>query len=151
MNQKLVLETIKKDLIDKLTKIDEVSSKRIYLYTPPENVPDVCKTIFEEYDGRFATASGVDTFDGIEILYHFSIDSEGRMFTVKTKIPTRSSPEIESIAPFLPAAEWIEREISDLLGVKFIDHPDPRKLILADDWPEAVYPLRKDFEGLEEE
>jgi Ni,Fe-hydrogenase III component G len=149
MSQETVLGTIKRDLSDKLTRIDEVSTKRIYLYTPPENVHDVCKAIFEEYGGRFATASGVDTLDGIEILYHFSFDSEGRMVTVKTKI-SRSSPEIKSIAPFLPAAEWIEREISDLLGVKFIDHPDPRRFILADDWPEGVYPLRKDFKGLEQ-
>jgi formate hydrogenlyase subunit 5 len=45
----------------------------------------------------------------------------------------------------MPAAEWIEREIQDLLGIRFDGHPNPKRLILADDWPEGVYPLRKDF------
>ncbi|MHC5035633.1 MAG: NADH-quinone oxidoreductase subunit C [Planctomycetota bacterium] len=38
----------------------------------------------------------------------------------------------------------MEREMNDLLGIVFEGHPDPRRLILADDWPEGVYPLRRD-------
>ena len=56
----------------------------------------------------------------------------------------RDAPELESIASFCPAAEWIEREIWELLGGEFIDHPDLRHLLLSDDWPEGNYPLRKD-------
>ena len=53
------------------------------------------------------------------------------------------APEVESISPIVKGAQWIEREIQDILGVKFLNHPDPRRFILADDWPEGVYPYRK--------
>ena len=41
---------------------------------------------------------------------------------------------------------WIEREISELLGIKFKNHPDMRRLLLSDEWPEGVYPLRRDYQ-----
>ncbi|MCK4504279.1 MAG: NADH-quinone oxidoreductase subunit C, partial [Candidatus Aegiribacteria sp.] len=50
----------------------------------------------------------------------------------------------------IEAFNWIEREISELLGVTFTGHPDPRKLLLADNWPECVYPLRQDYEEWDE-
>ena len=43
------------------------------------------------------------------------------------------------------AAEWIEREMWELLGISFRDHPDLRHLVLQDDWPEGKYPLRRDY------
>ena len=45
----------------------------------------------------------------------------------------------------VPATEWIEREIHELLGVEFRNHPDMRHLLLADDWPADNHPLRKDW------
>ena len=48
-----------------------------------------------------------------------------------------------SCTDFLPAAEWIEREIAEMFGVKFTGHPQPETLLLPDDWPDGVYPLRK--------
>jgi Ni,Fe-hydrogenase III component G len=78
------------------------------------------------------------------VLYHYSYDETGCVITIKAFIHDRQRPVIESIAPFLPAAEWIEREIHDILGIDFKNHPNLRRLILADDWPAGVYPLRKD-------
>ena len=51
---------------------------------------------------------------------------------------------LESIAEMCPAAEWIEREIWELLGVQFEGHPDMRHLLLDDSWPEGNFPLRKE-------
>ena len=56
-------------------------------------------------------------------------------------------PQLESIAEMCPAAEWIEREIWELLGICFRNHPDMRHLLLSEDWPEGSYPLRRDYEG----
>jgi Ni,Fe-hydrogenase III large subunit len=50
------------------------------------------------------------------------------------------------VTTHLPAAHWYEREVQDLLGLIPDGHPDPRRLILHDDWPAGVYPLRKDFD-----
>jgi len=52
--------------------------------------------------------------------------------------------EVDSIAPVIKGAEWIEREINELLGVTFKNHPDMKHLILPEDWPEGKYPLRRD-------
>ena len=66
------------------------------------------------------------------------------MVVIKTKMP-RENPEVESIAAICPAAEWIEREMWELLGITFKNHPDMRHLLLTDDWPEGKYPLRRDY------
>ena len=94
--------------------------------------------------GRFATMTGIDMMDGIEINYHFCFDDRGTILTLAAVAPW-PDPTIDSLGQDLPAALWIEREIADLLGVSFTGHPDMRRLILPDDWPEGSYPLRRDF------
>ena len=131
------------EIKDKLTGIEETSERRLYLLCESENAYAVNKFLFEDLSLRFAIATGIDSDDCFEILYHFSNDESGCVVTVKAFIRDREKPEIGSITPILPGAEWIEREIHDLLGINFVNHPDLRRLILADDWPEGVYPLRK--------
>ena len=67
------------------------------------------------------------------------------VFVKYVSLVPRSTDTMESITPWLPGAEFIEREIHDLLGVNFTGHPRMERLILSDDWPEGVYPLRRDF------
>jgi NADH-quinone oxidoreductase subunit C len=52
-------------------------------------------------------------------------------------------PVVDSLVPVWPGANWLEREIFDLFGVRFTDHPDLRRILLPDDW--EGYPLRKDY------
>ncbi len=132
------------EIKDKLTKTEEPVDNRIYLYCESENSYAVNKFLFEEVPLRFVIATGIDSDDCFEIIYHYSYDETGCVVNLKAFIRDRENPQIESIAPFLPAAEWIEREMHDLLGIEFKNHPDMRRLILADDWPEGVYPLRKE-------
>ena len=127
----------------------EKNDRRSYITVSGKDVPAVCRYLFEQLGARLAIATGADTRSGIEILYHFMVPRDHRMITVRTLVK-KTSLEIESIAVFLPAAEWIEREIYDLFGVTFTGHPDPRRILMADDWPEGVFPLRRDFRGLEE-
>jgi len=133
------------EIKDKLTKTEEPIDNRLYLYCESENACAVNKFLFEEVPLRFVISTGIDSDDCFEIIYHYSYDETGCVVNLKAFIRDRENPEIESIAPFLPAAEWIEREMHDLLGIEFKNHPDMRRLILADDWPEGVYPLRKDL------
>jgi len=136
------------EIKDKLTAIEEPFKGRIYLNCEAENSYDVNKFLFEDVPLRFVTATGIDSDDCFEVLYHYSHDETGCMVTLKAFIRDYERPVIESIAPFLPGAEWIEREIHDILGIDFRNHPDMRRLILADDWPEGVYPLRKQCDGI---
>jgi len=135
------LSEIKDKLID---DIEQKADNRIFLLCEAENSYAVNKFLFEDVPLRFVIATGIDSDDWFEVLYHYSYDQTGCMVTLKAFIRDREKPAIESIAPFLPAAEWIEREIHDILGIDFNNHPDMRRLILSDDWPEGVYPLRKD-------
>ena len=123
----------------KKVELAQRSPKRLYALVGKGDLPSVARFLFEELRARFCTASAVDTRGGIEILYHFFFDQISLMVSVRTLLP-KPSPQIESIAPFLKGAEWIEREIADLFGVSFAGHPDPRRLILPDDWPEGEYP-----------
>jgi NADH:ubiquinone oxidoreductase subunit C len=59
----------------------------------------------------------------------------------------RDEPEIESIANLCTAAEWVEREMWELLGIRFRNHPDMRHLLLDEDWPAGSHPLRRDYDG----
>ena len=109
-----------------------------------ENSFDVNKFLFEDLSLRFVIATGIDSDDCFEILYHYANDETSHIVTVKAFIRDRENPQIESITPFLPGAEWIEREIHDLFGIEIKNHPNLRRLIVSDDWPEGVYPLRKE-------
>jgi NADH-quinone oxidoreductase subunit C len=53
------------------------------------------------------------------------------------------NPVIDTLVPVWPGANWLEREIFDLFGVRFSDHPDLRRILLPDDW--EGYPLRRDY------
>lgn len=144
MEEKTALTAIKQKYGALIKDVFERSARRVYVTVDKKDVPVVCRFMYEELGGRLCTASGIDTRSGIEILYHFMFPPDKQIITVKTKVP-KPSPEIESLGTFLPAAIWIERELYDILGVVFRNHPDPRRLIMADDWPDGVYPLRRDF------
>jgi Ni,Fe-hydrogenase III component G len=132
------------EIKDKVIAIEQMRDNRIYLPCEAENSYAVSKFLFEDLGCRFVIVTCIDADDYFEVLYHFSYDKLGLVITVKAFVHDREKPVIESIAPFLPAAEWIEREIHDVFGVDFKNHPDMRRLILADDWPEGVYPERKE-------
>lgn len=128
----------------RLIGVERTVDNRVFLRCESEQVYEVCRFLFDELSLRYVIASGVDAEDCFEVLHHFSDDASGCIVTVKAFIRDRESPEIESIAPLIPGAEWIEREIHDILGIQFRNHPNMRRLILGDDWPEGVYPLRKE-------
>ena len=132
------------EIKDKLIDIEQKAANRIYLSCESENSHAVNKFLFEDVGARFCIATGIDAEDCFEIIYHYSYDQTGCVINIKAFIRDREKPSIESIAPFLPAAEWIEREIHDILGIDFKNHPNLERLILADDWPEGVYPMRKE-------
>jgi Ni,Fe-hydrogenase III component G len=142
-----VVGRIKENFSEKILKFQEKSTRRIYIDFKPEDIPVIVKFVFKDLGCRFATATGIDTVSGIQILYHFSYDPTGKIITLRTLIMDKKHPTIESITPIIRGAEWIEREIWELLGVNFIGHPNLKHLLLIDDWPEGKYPLRHEHES----
>jgi NADH-quinone oxidoreductase subunit C len=55
---------------------------------------------------------------------------------------SEDDPSVDTVSTIWPAANWLEREIADLMGITFNGHPDPRRLLMPDDW--QGHPLRKD-------
>jgi len=131
---------------DRLTGIDRKAGNRVFLTCESEHVYEICRFLFSELGLRFVISTGIDATDYFEVLHHFSNDESGCIVTVKTFVRNRESPELDSITPLIPGAEWIEREMHDLLGITFRHHPNLQRLILADDWPEGVYPMRKEVQ-----
>lgn len=137
-----VIKELKEKLGKKILKWEEKPPQRYYITISRKDILEVVNFIFKKQKARFIIESGVDTPLTIEILYHFSFDRLGKIVTLKVLLP-KDGCEVESIAPLIPGASWIEREIGELFGVKFLNHPDPRRLLLAEDWPEGEYPLRQ--------
>lgn len=138
-----ITDEIRERLADKITGWMEQSSKRIYFTIKPKDIRAAASVLFKELALRFIIASGQDTPSGLEILYHFSFDKTGQIFSARVLIEDKKKPEIDSLAALFPAAEWIEREIWELLGINFIGHPNLKRLLLAEEWPQGKYPLRK--------
>ena len=150
-----IVEQIKdkfKDKVDVFVK----SKSRVYVTAASrEDGKEVVRYLFRELGIRMAIASGLDTRPGVEILYHMTADRDNMIVTVKVLV---KKPELKMLTftDFMPAANWIEREIHELLGVDFIGHPNLETLLLPDDWEAGVFPLRKksfesEKEGIERE
>ena len=86
----------------------------------------------------------VDWKTNLSMVYHLESTVHRHILVVKTKIEDRDNPKIESVSSIWKTAEFHEREAYDLFGVKFLNHPDLRRLFLTDDW--VGWPLRKDYE-----
>jgi len=144
MKKKEIIENIKvrsaKDLLD----LKDRSDKRVYFTITKSVLPGIVRYLFNDIKARFVTASGVDKRKTMEILYHFSVDETGLIVTLRVMLD-KPAPEIDSLAPIMKCAEWIEREMHELLGIDFKGHPNLSHLLLKDDWPEGNCPLRKEF------
>lgn len=143
MKREYIIENIKvragKDMLD----FNDRSKKRIYFTIKKEILPKMTRFLFNDVKARFVIATGVDTRKNIEILYHFSFDEIGLMVSLRV-ILDKADLEIDSLTSIMKAAEWIEREIHELLGVNFKGHPNLKHLLLKDDWPAGNCPLRRD-------
>jgi NADH:ubiquinone oxidoreductase subunit C len=80
----------------------------------------------------------------IEVLYHFC--QGPAILTLRVSVPY-SQTVIPSICPVAPAASLYERELMEMFGIDVQGTPFTQKLLLPDDWPDGVYPLRKSFTG----
>ena len=86
--------------------------------------------------------SGVDYRDRIEVVYHFFSYRFRHGAVLKVKLP-RENPKVHTLEDVWKSANWMEREVFDLLGVVFEGHSDLRRILMPEDWP--GHPLRKDF------
>jgi Ni,Fe-hydrogenase III component G len=118
------------------------SKKRVYVSVSLDDAKDVIGYLFRILGARMSIATGIDTRTGVEMLYHMAFDKHDLVVTVRTIV---EKPELKmpTLTDIVPAANWIEREIHEMLGVDFTGHPGLERLLLPDDWQEGEYPFRK--------
>lgn len=87
--------------------------------------------------------TAVDRLDRFEVLAHLFSANQGHNILIRCALDRRE-PEIPSLSPLFVGALWHEREVFDLFGIRFSNHPDLRRLFLEDNFP--GHPLRKDFD-----
>ena len=112
----------------------------------PDKLYSLAKQLKDSEDTRFDflfCLSGVDWGEYLMVVYHLSSPSLGHTIVLKAKITDRVNPAIDTVCSIWATAEFHEREVYDLFGIKFNNHPDLRRLFLDDDW--KGYPLRKDY------
>ncbi|MCM8781512.1 MAG: NADH-quinone oxidoreductase subunit C [Candidatus Omnitrophica bacterium] len=142
-----IQDEIKTRLGNKIIDWYQHSSRRFYISIKSQDIREAARILFKELNLRFSIVTGQDTSKGLEILYHFSFDKTGQIFSLRVLIEDKRKPEIDSIATIFPAAEWIEREIWEMLGINFKGHPNLKRLLLSEEWPEGKYPLRHEDES----
>jgi len=111
----------------------------------PELLVSTATVLKQNNETRFdmlVCVSGVDWGKELGTVYHLRSTEFNHMIVLKTKVSDRENPEIDSLCSLWPAADFHEREVFDLLGIKFRGHPDLRRLFLDSTWG---YPLRKDY------
>lgn len=118
----------------------------------PDSIVEVCRFLHDDPDLAFdclTNMSGVDFLkeEYIQVVLHLYSYTHRHAIVVKANV-AREESSMPSVEAIWKAANWLEREIYDLLGVVFTGHPDLRRLLMPEDW--VGHPLRKDFVEPEE-
>ncbi|MGB4704263.1 MAG: NADH-quinone oxidoreductase subunit C [Candidatus Saccharicenans sp.] len=136
---------LKNEIGDLLLAADDSVPGRLFVDIAREALAKAGQLLIDQ-GGRYQMAVGYDARKagrGFGLVHTFAFDRDSLLVALRTFAPAED-PEFDSLTPVIPGAGWSEREGMDLLGLKFRHHPEPRRLVLADDWPEGLHPLRKD-------
>ncbi len=98
------------------------------------------------YFDMLSCVTGVDNgveAGTMEVIYHFYSIPLNQSLALKV-ILSRENPEVESLVSIWKSANWLEREVYDMFGINFKNHPDLRRILMPADW--KGYPLRKDYQ-----
>jgi NADH:ubiquinone oxidoreductase subunit C len=105
----------------------------------------VAKQLREKEEAQFDflfNLSGVDYGQDLGVVYHLRSTVHGHSIVLKARTSDRENPKIDSLSDIWETANFLEREVYDLLGIRFTNHPDLRRLFLDSSWG---FPLRKDY------
>src|SRR5690242_4298992 len=112
----------------------------------PAKINSVCGFLkYDQQFNRLSTVTAVDRYPSeprFEVVYHLHSIEKNQRLRLKCRL-AGSTPEIETVTTVWRGANWYERETFDLFGIKFLGHPDLRRIMMPDDW--EGHPLRKDY------
>ncbi len=87
--------------------------------------------------------TAVDRKDGFHVVYHMTSSVFRHTLVLRVVLADKVNPSVPTVSDVWRAAEWYEREVFDLFGIRFENHPNLKRMFLDDDW--VGYPLRKDY------
>lgn len=146
------------ELFDECVEAFDEFRGELTLYIKPEKIVKMCEGLRDHHNLRFdmlPDLTGVDHLREMKeneprfhVIYHlFSTKTKKR---IRLKVPVwEDRCEVDSVSGVWPAADWHERECFDMFGVRFLNHPDHRRILMPDDW--EGHPLRKDYPVTDQE
>ncbi|MFX1520778.1 MAG: NADH-quinone oxidoreductase subunit C [Promethearchaeota archaeon] len=144
-----IVESAKAKFGEALTESKIERPRRVYLTFKKGSLLDAVSFLKNEFSGtHVSTITGLEAEDVFEVIYHIETRPKGLgegevNVNVRVKL-SKDNPSVASITPVLPGAVLYEREVHDLVGINFEGHPGMTRLVLPDDWPDDLYPLRKE-------
>jgi NADH-quinone oxidoreductase subunit C len=139
-------ENLKNKLLTILPEADFRENRQfLEIVVPSDKLHSVCEELNKSDDTCFDylfCLTAIDWTDHFMVVYHLTSTKLNHSLVLKTRLDDRQDPVIDSVSDIWQTAEFHEREVYDLFGIKFNNHPDLRRLFLEDDYG---FPLRKDF------
>lgn len=142
----LTLEAIQEKLGDRFVR-GQVFRGDLQATIRADAIRSVCESLRDDLDWQFKFLSDLSCVDYLphepRFVIHYQLKSIANRLrlTLRAELPG-NSPDIDSVVSVWSTANWLEREVFDLFGVVFRDHPDLRRIVLPDDF--EGYPLRRD-------
>lgn len=124
----------------------DIALGELTLEVHPDRIVHVCRFLRDErHFERVSTITAVDRYPAeprFEVVYHLHSLALNERVRVKTRVPS-SNPSLESATAVWVGANWYEREVFDLFGIEFRNHPKLERILMPEGW--EGHPLRKDY------
>ncbi|MGE0277225.1 MAG: NADH dehydrogenase (quinone) subunit D [Nitrospiraceae bacterium] len=145
-----LLESLMTTFPDAVLSVEaDTERQEIMARVDPARIADVARWLHDTPEAAFdhitdiCSADYPDDLERFEVIYHLLSLPHRRRIRLKARV-TEDDPTIPSLTSIWKGADFMEREVYDLMGIKFSGHPDLRRILLPEDYEEG-YPLRKDF------
>jgi Ni,Fe-hydrogenase III component G len=119
----------------------QISGHHMNVIIEADKLKNAVAALMRSNWGYLSTITGNDRDDYLEVLYHFCTGAS--ILTLRVQL-SRNYPAVPSLCDLIPSAILQERELQEMFGITVSDIPDNSHLLLPDDWPDEIYPLRKD-------
>ena len=146
MGVKVISGTEIRDKIEAEVPGSVVESSKSEIMVESRAVAGVLRVLKEsaEFDFNYLNSlTAVDYYEYFEVVYHLTSMKNNQAVTVKARVQGREKPEVPSVSHLWRGADFQEREIFDLLGIRFSGHPNLKRIALWEGF--EGHPLRKDF------